>query len=162
MLDEQNKIPNVNVKVSVTKKKEQIIVKNEPRVILADTSQNITKIITGKDQPKVLRKKFDPSYPILPHQTKPKKRSFKCKFCLRMFFRQSSFTRHLHIHMRGTPMKCYICQKKFYWRVNLDGHIRRHKGQKPFQCKICRKGFGRNSHLLRHMSVVNCKKNTKL
>lgn len=162
MHDEKIEIPNVKKSNTTTPKnnKQNTMVKNEPRVIVIDTSEIYPEIITGKDQPQLLRKiKVNPSYPISTStilQTDSKKKSFKCNLCLRLFTRKSSFSRHMLTHMKGTALKCYMCRKKFYCRILLDDHIRRH-GEKPFECKICQTRFVRDRNLKRHLRTVKCR-----
>jgi len=160
---EQNEVPSgerQNLTVREENKQKKMI-KIEPGVASVDTSDNNLEITTVKDKPQALKKvKLGPSYPITkknPHQHNVRGKIFKCKYCLRLFTRKSSFTRHLRRHGAEVPGKCKICRKTFPYRFNLEEHLRTHAGEKPFKCKVCNRGFGRKSHLIRHTRTVKCK-----
>ncbi|XP_070697529.1 zinc finger protein OZF-like [Pempheris klunzingeri] len=90
----------------------------------------------------------------LSHSEQAQKEKRACRFCGRLFNRDSDLIRHVdETHMGERAFKCPECDKRFARRDHLGVHLRIHTGEKPHQCPFCRKLFAQSSNLKVHLRV---------
>ncbi|XP_064610516.1 zinc finger protein ZFAT-like isoform X2 [Liolophura sinensis] len=84
-------------------------------------------------------------------QGKMGRRSYKCPYCEKVFFRASSeLQKHLWIHQGIKPFKCPLCPYACRSNNNLQAHMLRHSSDKPFLCTECGKAYKSRTALLWH------------
>lgn len=70
------------------------------------------------------------------------RRSFKCPYCDKIYFRANSdLQRHMWIHEGIKPFKCPLCPYSCRSKNNLQAHMIRHSKDKPFACSECGKTY---------------------
>ena len=78
---------------------------------------------------------------------------FSCPLCDKKFARKYSIKKHMHVHTEEKPFVCTVCKKKFSQKQHIKNHMRVHTGEKPFVCTVCKKKFSQKQHLKSHMRV---------
>uniref|UniRef100_A0A3B4A6Y7 C2H2-type domain-containing protein n=1 Tax=Periophthalmus magnuspinnatus TaxID=409849 RepID=A0A3B4A6Y7_9GOBI len=115
-------------------------------------------------------------------QNYPKKQTFGCSLCDKVFSTQKNLSYHMSHHAKNVqtmpfkcvecgarfrekhwshmrshteerPYKCAICHKGFKHRANLYWHKKMHTGVKPFSCPVCYKTFLRATNLRLHLAT---------
>lgn len=97
--------------------------------------------------------KFPTTYQKQIHMINAHNLGSKCKFCDRMFVRNSFLQNHIsRVHLKEKKAKCNICHKIFFDKVALKIHMVKHVGNRNFQCDICGKKFLWKKNLIGHMT----------
>lgn len=80
------------------------------------------------------------------------RKSYKCRFCGKVFAQFWNLRRHERIHTGERPFKCSECGRPFNDASNLKQHMVTHTGERPYtcRCKICGKACMRMVDLIRH------------
>ncbi|XP_062576812.1 zinc finger protein ZFAT-like [Saccostrea cucullata] len=85
-------------------------------------------------------------------QGKIGRRSYKCPYCDKMFFRANSeLQKHIWIHEGVKPFKCPLCPHACRSKNNLQAHMLRHSNEKPYTCTECNKAYKSKTALRWHV-----------
>ncbi|XP_061162603.1 zinc finger protein ZFAT-like isoform X2 [Saccostrea echinata] len=85
-------------------------------------------------------------------QGKIGRRSYKCPYCDKMFFRANSeLQKHIWIHEGVKPFKCPLCPHACRSKNNLQAHMLRHSNEKPYTCTDCNKAYKSKTALRWHV-----------
>ncbi|XP_070686503.1 sal-like protein 1 [Pempheris klunzingeri] len=91
---------------------------------------NISAIVEDLDALAALAQQRKCKNPMLSAPTLSLKESLckrKCRFCAKVFGRDSALQIHLRSHTGERPYKCNVCGNRFSTRGNLKVHFQRHK-----------------------------------
>lgn len=86
------------------------------------------------------------------HQNKAPK-SHRCKFCQKIYSRQSALKVHMRIHTGERPYSCTVCKRSFAQAGGLESHTRSHTGEKPFKCDVCDRRFSHSTAARNHKRI---------
>ncbi|XP_052061305.1 zinc finger protein ZFAT-like [Mytilus californianus] len=85
-------------------------------------------------------------------QGKLGRRSYKCPYCEKVFFRANSeLQKHIWIHEGIKPYKCPLCPHSCRSKNNLQAHMLRHTDEKPYTCNECGKPYKSKTALRWHV-----------
>lgn len=85
-------------------------------------------------------------------QGKLGRRSYKCPYCDKVFFRANSeLQKHIWIHEGIKPYKCPLCPHSCRSKNNLQAHMLRHTDEKPYTCSDCGKPYKSKTALRWHI-----------
>ncbi|XP_075570928.1 zinc finger protein SNAI3 [Pelecanus crispus] len=108
----------------------------------------------GLRAPCILPGTRSPGTPLKDTQTlnlPPRRRSFSCRHCARLYASLRALKMHIRTHT--LPCLCRLCGKAFSRPWLLQGHIRTHTGEKPFACPHCSRAFADRSNLRAHLQT---------
>ncbi|XP_052083817.1 zinc finger protein 665-like isoform X2 [Mytilus californianus] len=83
------------------------------------------------------------------------RKSFKCKFCGRVFKLGIAFARHVKLHNNQSTFKCQHCGKTCKNEETFKHHMILHlpDEKRPHRCQECGKGFATSTCLKKHFLV---------
>ncbi|CAG2235299.1 KRAB [Mytilus edulis] len=83
------------------------------------------------------------------------RKSFKCKFCGRVFKLGIAFARHVKLHNNQSTFKCQHCGKTCKNEETFKHHMILHlpDEKRPHRCQECGKGFATGTCLKKHFLV---------
>ncbi|XP_048485637.1 zinc finger protein 569 isoform X2 [Plutella xylostella] len=97
--------------------------------------------------------KFPSTYERQKHLISAHNCGSTCKYCGRMFTRNSFMHDHIRrTHLREKKVECTICNMRFFDNVMLKMHMVKHVGDRNFHCDICGKKFLWKKNLRGHMA----------
>ncbi|KAJ0002530.1 hypothetical protein NQD34_007679 [Periophthalmus magnuspinnatus] len=87
-------------------------------------------------------------------QNYPKKQTFGCSLCDKVFSTQKNLSYHMSHHAKNVqtmPFKCVECGARFREKHWLDQHMEIHSVHRPHCCSFCNKRFTSRDTLRSHM-----------
>ncbi|GFN89974.1 Zinc finger protein [Plakobranchus ocellatus] len=119
--------------------------------------QNLIKAVINKHNKDIkmmkVSKKQESAKPKVKQEHTPRKATFECTICHRMFTSEKRLSNHSHTHKED--FSCNICFKSFPNLSKLNNHMLDHE-KLIVKCEICHASYGDQDELKMHMENQHC------